>query len=936
MFALTFSALIFIYFFLSGIVLVKLLKFNANIQRKLIYFAPAISTAFHVIVLKILSQFGLNVAASSPAILILMTLMIGWLLKNFKGMQIEIRPILYIMLFTFMAYWPLIRYGFGWIGFGNGDAAYYSAGASYFANNSLRDSPDVEAFSNGIDYSQTFHYWYNESRIRFGSEILLAFTSIARGGYITQIFMPFVAFAGISLNLAIYGVIDSFTGISKKAKRIFILIISLSPMLALSVYSQLIAQIGGLLLSITVIFLFSEIYKDKLFGKVNLSILFTLLSAALIVWYSEITPYIFGPIGLVLLFGMLNTSKESRGQILRFCLINFLAILTILGPYFIKAIQFLANNLVAVQRNAIEQDSSGLFPYFLVPKGIPAIFGLIPLNNTGNIYFSTLLIIFAITLIGIIIYYLGVFKLWKNVLVQPFLVLSFFYCLMVYKENGFASYKTILFLQPFLIICLGAIINAWQPLKIGKLKRAKGRKYLNKYFIPLLLASGLQLSTLNTYALASTGERFLGFNELPGASRSNLLDQLKAACSSYRPQMGTLIATTSNTTISSYIATLCKGVPVIFLGQNSGYSPGFKLVQNSSLETIKLNIGSRFMPSDLIIEKYIDGSSSLDGKQYYLDIWNQSSVLNRSNKLLPNSEWGVQITSDPLSKLLPFNSKKPVVPLGSIEPNPIIPGQFMQSVEGSLLFAILGDTEEQSVLLEVSSTLLPQQKQTIPDIEIVANESEIIENVGKGSSRLLSRNLGRPSANQRRFLEINFSRPGIVFKKNPTSLFDRFYNKNISFDNRRISTFLQKASLVNGSDFIAKYSVTAMNSFSKDLIKTNVLYSGAYEDGWISEHSYFYLKTPSSYKDYKIRVKGQVPNIGNKNFISKLEIFINSQPVCSKVLIIGNFDIGCRISKPGTDTNLKRIEFVFSKTQLLPGNDGRQVGAYINSLGFTE
>ena len=272
---------------------------------------------------------------------------------------------------------------------------------------------------------------------------------------------------------------------------------------------------------------------------------------------------------------------------------------------------------------------------------------------------------------------------------------------MVYKENGFASYKIILYLQPFFIICLGAIINVWPPLKIRNLKRAKGRIYLRKYFIPLLLASGLQLSTLNTYALASTGEVFLGFNELPGASRSNLLDQLKAACSSYRPQMGTLIATTSNRTISSYSATLCKGVPIIFLGQNFGYSPGLKLEQNSSLETIKLNLGSRFTTSDLRIEKYKDGSSSLDGKQYYLDIWNKSSVLNSSNKLLPNLEWGAQITSEPLSKLLPLSSKKPVVPLGSVEPNPIIPGQLMQSVEGSLLFAILGDTEEQAVLLEV-------------------------------------------------------------------------------------------------------------------------------------------------------------------------------------------------------------------------------------------
>jgi hypothetical protein len=120
-----------------------------------------------------------------------------------------------------------------------------------------------------------------------------------------------------------------------------------------------------------------------------------------------------------------------------------------------------------------------------------------------------------------------------------------------------------------------------------------------------------------------------------------------------------------------------------------------------------------------------------------------------------------------------------------------------------------------------------------------------------------------------------------------------------------------------------------LSQFPADLQDPKVELSGIYEDAWVEEEGSATLEQPPG--DQALSVRGMVPNLGNPNFETTVELRVDDKRVGTKTVRPGEFEF----SAPTASGSAKRrITVAFSPVQQLPGGDGRMVGARLQFLGF--
>lgn len=120
-----------------------------------------------------------------------------------------------------------------------------------------------------------------------------------------------------------------------------------------------------------------------------------------------------------------------------------------------------------------------------------------------------------------------------------------------------------------------------------------------------------------------------------------------------------------------------------------------------------------------------------------------------------------------------------------------------------------------------------------------------------------------------------------------------------------------------------------LSRFPADLTDPQREISGIYPDAWVEEAGSATLEQPSG--DQALAVRGMVPNLGNTNFQTTVELRVDNKSIGTKTVGPGNFQFSARVpSEPGKH----RIAVAFSPLQELPAGDGRMVGARLQFLGF--
>jgi hypothetical protein len=120
-----------------------------------------------------------------------------------------------------------------------------------------------------------------------------------------------------------------------------------------------------------------------------------------------------------------------------------------------------------------------------------------------------------------------------------------------------------------------------------------------------------------------------------------------------------------------------------------------------------------------------------------------------------------------------------------------------------------------------------------------------------------------------------------------------------------------------------------VSRFPADLSNPGLALSGIYADGWVGAKGSLDLRQPGGERALSIR--GEVPQIADAGFHTSMVVSLDGQEVARRDLPVGAF----QLSVPAkTAAGKHSITVEFSPLQQLPGGDGRNVAARLQSIGF--
>ena len=932
MFALAITVIIVGYFYVFGRVTHRFLGRENNLYSTLI--APAYGMAVLVPLVFTLSRLGMsgrNTFFFITIVAFLLSILRAREIFQYKEKISNWKLLSFFGITQIFAVWPMLLYGLHWISFGNDDMTNYVLSAKRFYSFGFFHPLNAASYNSGRDYTQAFYVLHVTHGQRAGSELLLSFTSGLIKGDTLKVFMPTIVASCVALNFLIFALI--LEGVKKynynpKWNYAVTFFISMSPLLTLGVLYQLIAQVGGSVLCLS---LFASVplllENRKILSRIKvLSVVSIQISAALI-YYPEITPFYFLPVFIFYSIRLFKTHQIRK--IAYDFLLSAIFILIFLQKYVITAFKFLISQAGIGHSHDLPIPSfTGsekiiLFPYYLIPHGLSSFIGLSPIQKIRKEPFESIYILLAIIIILCVFYFLR-----SEVMSSPiniafiFIVLVAFW--LYFQHADFGLFKLAMYATPFFIIYTTSLLF-----------RLYSRNYFSKFFIPvtiiLCFTSITIFSTQQVYVKSSTGNSSGGFVEIPKGSSSNLIAQIDRAKDAYTPGMGTLVSDASNVVLAKIEMDRFVGIPLIFPSRNylgsvdAGHVPGITTAIQRHDIIFSSSVSNNF--------SYLDFNSPAHSSKYLLTL-GTDSIFNRAygQTLVPK----VNLVSPPKNYLIflhstrgeHYYSDRKSVAFYQLEVDPLVKNQQMSSLGNYLLFQVISPTNNAHLVMEFSDTLLPQTNRVLPNIQVQGATNVSLDVVGHGSARIKSSPIDPKIINGKYFIQLHLDSPAKKFPYHPVGL-NLLYGRKISFDSRKITTFGKAISLVQNKTTIAP---SFLATFPGDLENQNLYYSGLYEDGWFSDHSYAYLTKPK--KTNKLVIKGNIPGeIVPQGYATDLTILLNGKVIKRQHLGSGKFDIEADTNTSGENQTAK-VETIFSKTFNLPKPDGRPIGGQVNYIGF--
>jgi hypothetical protein len=151
------------------------------------------------------------------------------------------------------------------------------------------------------------------------------------------------------------------------------------------------------------------------------------------------------------------------------------------------------------------------------------------------------------------------------------------------------------------------------------------------------------------------------------------------------------------------------------------------------------------------------------------------------------------------------------------------------------------------------------------------------------------------------------------------------YGRDVNIDPREVSAFVRNLSCVD-ADASLPSGPSFVGAFPAALRNPALLYSGVYEDGWVSERSYWRLYGAGS-----LVVAGVVPEITDASFTTRVSLSVDGKMMAEQDVGPGEF----KITAPVPDNRSHSIDLAFSRAQTLPGADGRIVGALLREISIS-
>ncbi len=890
--------------------------------------SPAIGVAITILPVFFINRAGLPVKDFGrillPSLAALAVLAL-FLKKPFFPYK-RLLPFLGIVLVALLlAARPMFSYGFDWVSFANDDMANYCLAAQRFLNNGFFDPPNLAALYSGKDYSLVYWFMHVSAGVRSGSELMLAVVWAFSGLNAHQIFMPVI----MALHLTLVsgtGALVSGARTSRKNPMIAMALMAISPLTTLGALYQLIAQVGGLALLCAAVTL---MYRSRALRPISWQVIGSIpaaaVFAALFVWYPEVLPF-FGLGWMLYVALLLRRNKQQVILVVLPALFVGAFVLIALNKYVLSALMFMLGQASGGMKSA--DIHAALFPYFLVPSGLPALWGLIPITSDIHEPFVSLAIAAGL----ILIYWLfrRVIPTQVSKITAPIsmlLLMMSMGLLLFYRNNDFGLFKLSMYLQPFLLGAVAIELSSFCWRATNHVKK-----------IALLFALvPIGISQFG-YVKISMGESLGRMAVIAHASSLKINSQFRNFVNLEKAKNpeATLISETSNVVEAKFQAFYTQNLATLFPAKNY-FNNIFSFA--SSKEARNMAARSEQYSTERIGNNKFEvlkkdltkgGDSIYVYSQAKTGIFNSylTSVKIRGNYFVADSapKNRLQFISSKLGNSYYFGDVNHIA-FYQLENDPMFPGQQFAALGRDLLFEAINPTKQPRIVMDLTDTVVKQFASELPKPKV---QGVPLDFVGRGSGRVFSQPIEPTLIDGTPYISVDMERDGLNFPHTVNGLM-LLYGRQVPADRRLITAFGRDISLVSEEKYRGLQPPVSLQNFPADLANKNLEYSGIYEDGWVSEQSFFVLSASPTSRFFV--VKGMVPQIRDPDFSTMLRVSINGREVAQKNIGLGNFELKVPVVP---SKGRQRVDIAFSKYQQLPGADGRITGGKIDFIGFTE
>jgi hypothetical protein len=256
-----------------------------------------------------------------------------------------------------------------------------------------------------------------------------------------------------------------------------------------------------------------------------------------------------------------------------------------------------------------------------------------------------------------------------------------------------------------------------------------------------------------------------------------------------------------------------------------------------------------------------------------------------------------------------------------LEPDIYFRGRTMSGIGRYMLFEIVNPQPPVRIRIEFTESLRGDGQNLIPPVAVLGRTRVNFPLVGRGAASVVSGVVEPQVIDGHSYVLIDMGTPPTLILTHRPGLMS-LWGRNILTDRRRLTAFLRNLSVISGED--ETQAVTVFQSFPRDLLAPNAVYSGVYEDGWGSDD--FSIDYRAG-QDGVVHLRGTVPLVDDPSFQTDVSCYVDGFRVNSQRLTVGEVDVPVI-----TGNGVHHIEWRFSRFQRLPGGDSRPASLLIRSI----
>lgn len=898
--------------------------------------APSLGLALNAVTLLILNQAGWPVMSFARPMMIAFTVLaLGVAIRRRQWPHRDLLPFALIALLGLgLGAWPMARYGYSWISYGNDDMTNYCLSAQRALHDGFYRVPEFAELAGG-DCTQ--FYWFSHVALlmRAGSELMLAFVAGVIGRPPVDIFMPLIFSLALTQLLALGGLLYSCPRRKSRA-LVACLFLAVSPLWIYGSLHQLIAQVGGVALLMATLTLTARTrFAAGWRGQLRQAGPIGLLVAGICVCYPEVIPFVIFSLGLFITVRIARNRSLIPGQFA--VALASTALLCLL----------LRHNILATVTTLFGQAAQGLtqedirltiFPYFLMPKGLSLLLGWETFTAPWDEPWSSICIG-----AGLIAVVLVVASCVRGVIrFRPAsclcLVMLAVGAKLFQGNNGFGLFKLAMFITPVFLAELAGLVFSLRPAWA-------------RVLMPSMVA-GLWVLVAQGYVRTSTPRRDI------------FVEVFDASISRGQPPTGeaALLADVGSSPIAKLAAGAQNGAPIIFLSQ-----PFFQRFTGRGLYTPPMWIW-RFMPDKDVpseagrLRAHLAVTFFAPQKAFGTVFWPPPPPAGNAFRLLLTSRGELESFNKLAPATMPVEGLFGQVPLDRLR-NHLV---FVHSESGQhyylgqpglvgvyktetdiysradrffaigqkLVFQVINPTPVVRLRLSLTDSILGQGNTHLPEQAVVLGGQEVpapLGLVGSGSANVYSAPMHVLPLNGWTYLALDLMRPPSHLYSGRATGLNRLYNSVVQLDSRLLNGYCRDISLISEEEYQHLRRPSSVNRFPRDLLdQPGLEYSGFYEDGWISRHAFVTLGAVRPGE--QVVLKGMLPLLpGNLLASNRLEVRLNGRLVSTAVLVPGEFEVSSPVDFIAGQV---RVDLSFAQEAPLPSNDLRPVAALVRSIAI--